>query len=802
MNPLGGGDDPNKRKVVESQKKQPAETYSRARWVKVSEENRAEFNQAISEARLGDPRRALAFFDGKNKQSQPESKSPIKNPQPLDQEQIKEIGRQTQESKRPEIEKSIDSGKSTQKAKPAEPEKSIQPYKPADTIRPSRGGGELPRQQTQTLPPPPGGGGGGGGGGGKPPPLEAPAPPPRREEPAPPQSQRRDLTPPQPQLGEAIDRAHVEPSPEHQDRPSEPLNPTLEGDRPSSLTPPPQKGAGGLPGQPQTSPQPQQTGPALPAAQRGQMLDQVLTAALLLNPSHRAGSSIAETSAFLRQTAVLNYGFVELAKQLQQMTEGGKTLTPEQKAAMTAVLNALSKQFEILRNQAQQILGAPPGAIAEEAALGDPLKAALALKAKTDALLNQVQGRLDAKVAELGQQIALKGSLAAALAAAKAEEEAGVQATAAAPKEEAASKPPAGAPTAAPTADAAAAEAKPTARPTLQLPSIIQSTSDLHGLAKQLERRELSAPLNVALAYPLGKKEESQNLQGAKAEAGKEKKDQTAPSSGEAGGHVLAMVLIPKGPALIEGPFTSPHVVELDSFLISAFPITNEQFADWLNEVLAAQKIKLDEKRVVLDAASREIICKTQRSASTSQIEVEVVGNELLFKPLKGTERHPVVQVSWFGAAIFCKDNGFRLPTEAEWEKAAGTPILGPGEPLRKFRYGFGKDEVDPSFANFRNELREYEDNRTSPVGFYNGETVFTKQGKNYQSRYACSPFGCYDMSGNVREWTSDAEKTQKITKGGSYNSPPEELLTSARALFSPASCNKETGFRVVIDLS
>jgi formylglycine-generating enzyme required for sulfatase activity len=773
---------------------QPPRPHSGLRRAQVSGEDAAALRGAIQRGDANEIFKITQRIMGSTPQP---SKSSIKDPQLLG-EQIKDLGQRTQAAKKVVIKEFIDLGKATHKANVEDAKKFIQQYKQTETTRPSQGDRGLPRQLARTVsppPPPPT-----GGGGGKPPPPEPPAPPPSREEPAPSQPQRGGPAPEQPQLGDMIPGGEAEPG-GRPGPPTESPQPALEGEQPTNLTPPPQRAGGGLPTQPQASPQPQQTGPTVSDAQRGQMLDQVLTAALLLGSSNRAGSSVAETSAFLRQTAVLNYGFVELAKQMQQMTDGGRTLTPEQKAAMTAVLNALSKQFEVLRNQAGQILGAPVPP--EEAAQGDPLKAALALKAKTDALLNQVQGRLDAKVAELGQQIALKGSLAAALAAAKAKEEAGAQAaTAIAAKDETASKPQATAAPGAPGAEATAAEAKPAARSPMQIPSIIQSHSDLHGLAKQLEKRELSAPLNVALAYPLGKKEDSQNLQGAKAEAGKEKKDQSAASFGEGGGHVLAMVLVPKGPALIEGPFLNPQVVELESFLISAFPITNEQFADWLNEALAAQKIKLDDKRVVIDPTSREVICKTQLSSPTSQIELEVAGNELVFKPVKGTERHPIVRVSWLGAAVFCKDNGFRLPTEAEWEKAAGAPILGPGEPLRKFQYGFGQDEISPSFANFRNELREYDDNRTSPVGFYNGETLFTKQGKNYQSRYACSPFGCYDMSGNVREWTSDAEKAQKITKGGSYNSPPEELLTSARALFSPTSCNSDTGFRVVIDLN
>lgn len=582
-----------------------------------------------------------------------------------------------------------------------------------------------------------------------------------------------------------------------------------EGKKPAGLVPPPKGGE--VPGH-FSGPQPQLPRGGLSDAQKAQIVEQVVIASLLFNSgraeSRERPASIAQTSSFLRQVDILDRGFTELARQIRQLTEGGKSLSPEQKKAMNAALNTLVKQFEALQKQAQGILGqAAMGAGAAEAAMEDPLKAAMALKAKSDLLLNQVQGRLEGKLAELAQQIAAKGSATAALMAAKEGEEQAAGASNSSPSAQ--GEKAAKAVTISQAAESSVlsgSEAKPSAKPPTQLPPVLHSAADL-SLAKQLvDKKELAAPFNIALVYPLDKKEQSQNIQGTKTEKTQEKKGENSRSSGEGGGHTLAMTLIPKGPAIIEGPFLGSEgpqseVMELESYLISTFPITNEQFADWLNEALGAQKIKMNEKRVVFDP-SGNIICSTHWAASSSQIQVDVAGEGLAFRPLKGTEKHPVVQVSFLGALAFCKDNGLRLPTEPEFEKAGAAPIFIEGETLTKFRYGFGKDEIDLSYANYRDELREYEDNRTLPVGFYNGETVFTKKGKNYQSRNACSPHGCYDMSGNVRQWvTAEGELKQAIAKGGSYNSPPEELFISARALFSPNACNAETGFRVVIDL-
>jgi len=175
---------------------------------------------------------------------------------------------------------------------------------------------------------------------------------------------------------------------------------------------------------------------------------------------------------------------------------------------------------------------------------------------------------------------------------------------------------------------------------------------------------------------------------------------------------------------------------------------------------------------------------------------------------IAGLENHPVVQVIWKDAQAFCewlnREYGssvprglvFRLPTEAEWEKAAR------GTDGRIYPWG---NEFDSSKCN----SRESRIGRTTPVG------LFSPQGD--------SPFGCADISGNVWEWTAslwgkDASKPDygypyqprdgrenqraaddvlRILRGGSFDDDARDVRAAVRNRLN--SANDDFGFRVAL---
>jgi formylglycine-generating enzyme required for sulfatase activity len=138
---------------------------------------------------------------------------------------------------------------------------------------------------------------------------------------------------------------------------------------------------------------------------------------------------------------------------------------------------------------------------------------------------------------------------------------------------------------------------------------------------------------------------------------------------------------------------------------------------------------------------------------------------------LEDLEDHPVVNVTYHDACAYAAWVGKNLPTEAEWEKAArGT---------RGNRYPWG-DQPTPAKCN----VREAGVGGTTPVGLY---------------RSGMSPYGVYDMSGNVWEWCrTETRPGRFVLKGSAFTSPFKAAAAAATNDALAEMFDDDTGFRCV----
>jgi len=231
------------------------------------------------------------------------------------------------------------------------------------------------------------------------------------------------------------------------------------------------------------------------------------------------------------------------------------------------------------------------------------------------------------------------------------------------------------------------------------------------------------------------------------------------------------MVTIPAGPFLM-GAADAPtewrqHTVELPAYAIGKYPVTNAQYAAFVRQH------------------------KENRPLQS--------GWFFTTPPVTRLD-HPVTGVTWRDAIAYCAwlsaqtGRRYRLPTEAEWEKAAR------GSDGRT--YPWGEDPPTP--------LRCTSGASTAAV-------TATREG--------CSPYGVCDMVGNVREWTTtrwgeDARRAEfvypyqsdereaaseranelRICRGGAYDDPPSLLTCSARSIVHSDARLANVGFRVACD--
>lgn len=260
-----------------------------------------------------------------------------------------------------------------------------------------------------------------------------------------------------------------------------------------------------------------------------------------------------------------------------------------------------------------------------------------------------------------------------------------------------------------------------------------------------------------------------------------------------------AWVDIPAG-EFLSGQFDD--VVTTDAYRIMITDVTTQQYADFLNKALADGYVKVDGNEIVgyypgdefrgvkheekIDAGDWIFIPLNDPSQ-----RVKFDGK--LFSAQAGYEDHPMTMVSWFGAWGYCQYYETRLPTEIEWEKAAR------GDDNRPFPWG---DEIEHGNANYYVSGDPFENmdtfgSRTTPVGFYNGKTY-----GDFTTIDSASPYGLYDMAGNVWQWTGNVYEGMhyRFMRGGSKDTYEMDLRIWVRNNATPTYTSPGVGFRCVSD--
>ncbi len=223
-----------------------------------------------------------------------------------------------------------------------------------------------------------------------------------------------------------------------------------------------------------------------------------------------------------------------------------------------------------------------------------------------------------------------------------------------------------------------------------------------------------------------------------------------------------SMVLVPAGEFTMgsttgDADEQPAHLVQVDTFLIDIYEVTVRRYAAFL-----------------------------QATGTNSPSNWNTMNQP-------AHQKYPVANVDWADAAAYCKWAGKRLPTEAEWEKAArGTDGR---------LYPWGNDPPTPRHANFWKAGSHVHGTLAAVGTLENGK----------------SPYGSYDMAGNVWEWVSDwydndyyknspsqnptgpSSGESKVLRGGAWDSSPQQVRSTLRYFHRSTHRHKDYGFRCVM---
>ncbi len=254
----------------------------------------------------------------------------------------------------------------------------------------------------------------------------------------------------------------------------------------------------------------------------------------------------------------------------------------------------------------------------------------------------------------------------------------------------------------------------------------------------------------------------------------------------------IKLIKIPAG-VYSSGENGLEKYIEFD-YMMMKYPVTNSQYIEYLKVASENDDIIITSQNVTgYYKGDKNWPADIYKFAYFNDIDSRSgfnPPNEFVIKwrsvdgKQESYNNHPITEVTWFGANAFAEYYGMRLPNKEEWEKAARAN--------NGYKFPWGNN-FDSTKVNFKDSGDIY-DNDTTPVGFYNGDN-------NTSDSY--SPYGIYDMSGNVWEWTNSWKNQSpgKVLRGGSHKSKSKSELYAwfePTYGYSPNNSSSDIGFRCV----